>query len=134
MKNLLYSSIVLTVFSLSIILFQISCNDEVVGKTSSGQLNKILFSRTSSNTAPPELWLADYSGANQSKVNINLSSGLRIGGTAVISPDGQKIFFRVFDTNSKAYIYSCDLDGSNLIMTIDGGGLIQEGLNIQGAY
>ncbi len=94
------------------------------------QLNKILFYRDGGNYLN-EIWIANYDGTGQTKINIDLPQGCQIGnGTdAKLSPDGKKVFFGVWATPSNmAYIYSCNIDGSDLTKIIDGTA------SLQGAY
>jgi Tol biopolymer transport system component len=135
MKKLLLGSIVLLMFSASIILFNISCNKESDAQSNSSSsvlIKKILFYKDPSPDLPPELWVANYDGGGQQKINISLPTGLRIGGNAKLSPDGMKIFFDVFDTGGKSYIYSSNIDGTAPKLLIDGSNT--SGTGIQGVY
>ncbi len=123
------------IFSITVILFQISCNKEAdaqSNRTTSTPLNKILFYKSPTVGSPYELWLANYDGGGQQKINISIPQGLRIGGNAKLSPDGQKVFFDVFDTGGKSYIYSSNIDGTAVTMVING--INQSATGIQGVY
>ena len=113
-------------FSLSIILFQISCKTTAEAQNNSNSLtqqNILLFTKESLFGAKPyiiEIWTANYDGGSQKKVPITLSTGLSVSGDARLSPDAKIIFFNVNEDNTnKTYIYSCQLDGSNLKKIID---------------
>jgi Tol biopolymer transport system component len=167
MKKFVLSSIVLFLFSIAIIVFQISCQKEVsaqstnyvlppattstlggvivgsglsinsngvlsVNATTGGntsQLNKIVYIRGSYTTggSPNEIWIANYDGTNNTRVNVQLPSGIVFDGdlNPALSPDGKKIFFTATsssDTQKKGDIYSCNVDGSNVVKIIDRGG------------
>ena len=140
MKKLLLSSIVLTLFSFSIILFQLSCKKDAVAQTGTAgltQLNKIVYSvEPVSNIT--EIWTANYDGTNKTKINITLPSAtIEIGGSPKLSPDGQKVFFEVNDVDpgtGKSYIYSANINGSNVALVIDGSAATVSGVELGAAY
>lgn len=126
MKKILLSTIVLLSFSLSILLFQISCKKEakaelpVTGTT----LNILLFHKIVGGKS--EIWISNYDGSNQKKINVQVPSGVTLdGGTTILSPDGKTIFFHVLGTPNGnldgADIYSCNIDGSNVKKVISHG-------------
>mgnify|MGYP002139980116 CR=1 FL=1 len=153
-------SVVLLIFSLAILIFQVSCQKSVeaqggggstytlppattsilggviVGNglsvTSNGtlsvnpasggitQLNKIIYTLKLSGSpgSDTEIWIANYDGTGAGKVNITLPAGRKIGapgtfGSCSLSPDGQKIFFNVFDGSGGQYLYACNVNGSS---------------------
>lgn len=121
MKKILLSSIILFLFSVSIVLFQISCKKEAVadvavGGTSPSNLGVILYTKRSVSSTT-ELWTANYNGTNQKKININLGTGKSIE-TGFLSPDGKLVFVVLQEKLSNNDIvintYSCQPDGSNL--------------------
>lgn len=145
MKKLLYSSIVLLLFSTSILLFQISCqkdaeaNSQEDTSSTSQQLNKLVFKKLSwpSQKIISEIWIVNYDGSNATKVNITLPNEV-VFSTAMIpvmSPDGKKIFFTAgpkADQGSNGYygdLYSCDINGTNVTKIISkaGGDIILGG-------
>jgi len=176
MKKLLFASVVLSIFSISIVVFQMSCTKSataqsnnyvlppattstlggvIIGSglsvTSNGtlsttstaglsQLSKLLFVKMVINntTVSGEIWTTNFDGANQTKVNIVLPSGVSISvgsanGTDVrLSPDGKIIFFKTINSTSGNDIYSCNIDGSNVQKIIDGSSV--GGLFLGGAY
>ncbi|MBB6273143.1 Tol biopolymer transport system component [Pedobacter cryoconitis] len=135
MKKILLSTIVLFAFSLSILLFQVSCKKEATAKTSTpGQnsLNIILYAKSfnSNNSYSQEIWMSGYDGSNQKKINIQLPSGIVFseGIEPKLSPDGKTIFFEAGAAGSSSGnisyqtdLYSCNIDGSNLKKVIDHG-------------
>ncbi len=80
MKKILLSTIVMIAFSLSIILFQISCKTTVEAQNNSNSLtqqNILLFTKESlSRPYIAEIWTASYDGSNQKKVPITIPLGL----------------------------------------------------------
>ncbi|MBC8988408.1 hypothetical protein H9X96_21875 [Pedobacter sp. N36a] len=131
MKKILLSTIVLLSFSLSILLFQISCKKEVKAESpvTSTTLNILVFTKSfpSVNGSKKEIWTANFDGSNQKKVNLQLPSGIELEGVPpILSPDGRTIFFHVFGTPignlDGSDIYSCNFDGSNVKMVISHGG------------
>lgn len=109
--------------------------------TTSGLLtqnNILLFTKRFPRTSfVYEIWKSDFNGNNQTKINISLPQGLSIeeeGRTPKLSPDGKVVFFDVLNsTGVNAYIYSCNIDGTNVKQIVDaGGGTIAT--QIAGAY
>jgi hypothetical protein len=139
MKKILLSTIILTAFSFSIILFQISCKksaDAATSTTSTGtiQQNKIIYTRNLPVSGAQgiyycEIWIANYDGTGQQKINISLPTGLFVNYTTFVrlSPDQKTIFFDVADAkqdNINTGFYSANIDGTNakLIHQNDGTG------------
>ena len=122
-------SVVLTLFSASMLLFQMSCKKEANAQTTTTglkQLNLIVFSKSIYVTTPTgttstnEIWTANIDGTNQKKIPITLPSGVKILANSKLSPDGKVIIFDVADAaNEINLIYSCSIDGSNLKKIID---------------
>ena len=128
MKKILLSTIALTAFSFSIILFQISCKKSAdaatpATSTSITQQNKIIY-QVFTNQAS-EIWTANYDGTNQQKLNISLPTNVVVAQDSGIklSPDEKTIFFTAFilGGNSPGGIYSCNIDGTNAKQIISGG-------------
>ena len=128
MRNLLKSTLYLTVFALAGILFQISCSNSENTKSTMNTTNigKIVFGRrpvSSTVFTSWQIWTCNYDGSNLNQIPITLPSNVIFnisnGQTNVkLSPDGQKVFF-VTVTNPSggsayASIYSCNIDGTNL--------------------
>jgi len=127
MKKMLLSTVVLFLFSLSILVFQISCkkaSHAAPVPASTLQQNKLLFLKFTSNAA--EIWTANYDGSNQQKLNVTLPTNVVVEQDSKIklSPDGKTIFFNAFTPGSAGVnsgIYSCNVDGSNAHLIIAGG-------------
>lgn len=132
MKKLLMSSLVLTVFSISMLLFQLSCKKDATAQTTpSGvtQRNIIAYTKNirsgsiTSNTFTSEIWLANIDGTNQRKIPISvpLARGVQ---DAKLTPDGNSIIFTASFTIPSGYsylnIYSCSMDGNNVKKLVDG--------------
>jgi Tol biopolymer transport system component len=148
MKNLLRTSLYLTVFALAGILFQISCSADS-NVTNAAPLGKIVYTKRVNGQL--QIWTCSYDGSNQAQIPITLptnvsynfflasttSSGFADCTYVKLSPDGQKVFFATvtdpFQANYHFSIYSCDLSGNNLteILTQASG---EEPLVIGGVY
>ena len=125
MKKVLLSTVVLTAFSLSIILFQISCKksaDATTVSTEPQQDNKILYSTFAGLSSgggfdSRKLHTSNYDGTDVTDINVVLPTGISIvDGNLSISPDHKTIFFTVGieSSGSDNYaIYACNIDGSN---------------------
>lgn len=103
-------------------------------------LGKIIYAKYATVSLPAEIWTANYDGTNPTKINITLPSGIILGPEYGInlSPNGQKIFFSAGPPYSgdpiktiEASIYSCNIDGSNVIKIIDRG---TRSIMLTGAY
>lgn len=118
MKKILLSSIILFLFSVSIVLFQISCKKEAVADVAVGGADgKILFSKYT-KTLPEiqELWSINQDGTNLKKININLPIGFKYDVEDLkLSQDSKKIFFKIYNEG----IYSCSIDGGNLTKILE---------------
>ncbi|WP_298303963.1 hypothetical protein [Flavobacterium sp.] len=123
MKNLLRSTLYLSVFALAGILFQISCsNSDNDNKTqSTSQINKIVYLKNIASSL--QIWTCNYDGTSQSQIPINLPTNVSIsyvnqGASPRLSPDGLKVFFITITnpTSGASYgsIYSCNIDGTNV--------------------
>ena len=80
------------------------------------QLNILLYVKRTGSPMVYEIWTVNYDGTNQKKINISLPSGQFIyeeGRTPKLSPDGKTIFFNASD-NTSDYVYSCNVDGTNI--------------------
>ncbi len=86
-------------------------------------LHKIVFAKQIIGGGQSEIWTMNYDGSNQTKINITLPAGQEIANLDPrLSPDGTKIFFVGRDmliNNNKDDIYSCNIDGSNVIKIYD---------------
>lgn len=147
MKKVILTSAVLLLFALSISIFQISCQQDVIADDGENigliQLNKIIYTKHSREPESYEIWIANYDGTSNTKVNIMLPSGvfLGLGDDVRLSPDGKKIFFAAgppvnyngFTFAETCDLYSCNVDGSNVTKIVDRGGT-NNNLTINGAY
>jgi hypothetical protein len=121
MKNLLRSTLYLSVFALAGILFQISCSNSEnnATQTPTNQLNKIIYSKQVGTQI--QLWTCNYDGTSQTQIPISLPTNVTVNtnnlqATPRLSPDGQKVFFVAFNTVTSLWsVYSCDLTGTNLL-------------------
>lgn len=103
----------------------------VGGAAATTQLGKIIFTKLieTVNDTYNEIWISNYDGSNQQKVNYTLPSNMSsiVGDydqRVSISPDGTKVFFDLEEiTTLKRHIYSCNIDGTNLTKVINGNGV-----------
>lgn len=151
MKKFIYGIFLLLVLTLFITMTQISCEKTVAQQNTSlreSSVNVILLEKS----APREITTVDslgnpdktstvfineyytmsIDGSNLKKIPINLPTGLYAWGNAHLTQDAQTIVFNVIDNigggsskEVKSYIYSCSLDGGNLIKLTDGAYAIQ---------
>ncbi|MBC9931037.1 TolB family protein [Chitinophaga qingshengii] len=116
MKKLVLGSFALLLFSASMLVFQISCKKSADAETPVSVPAKVVFLKYVDNAE--EIWLMNYDGSAQTKVNVTLAAGQHFGEEVRVSPNGQKLFFTVYTFSTpgvnKEDIYSCDLDGKNL--------------------
>lgn len=93
-----------------------------VNATSTGgnlsQLNKLLI-YDGQNFAT-----INYEGTNKTIIPVTLPAGRKLRSVppeAHLSPDGQKLFFEVYEQSTSMYfIYSCNINGSNLQAIVSG--------------
>lgn len=129
MKKLLLSSIVLFLFSASILMFQMSCKKEakadeptVTQSDELKQLGKILYRASSTD----DFYLANYDGTGKQKLNITLPTGYSKANYDSIdqvrlSPDGKKMFAVFYLSSVNEWVvYSYDIDGGNMKKVLDG--------------
>lgn len=121
-------SITLFIFSLSIIMFQLSCKKDSVAQVNSTgnylQDGKLL----SLNSDGSGFTIENYDSSNAKNISLTLPQNYALyDANPVISPDHKTIFFEV--ANSKdlgkitaVYTYSCSIDGSDLKKVDDNGG------------
>ena len=111
------STLVLCAFSLSIIVFQISCKKEAAAESPGSEVlkrpRKILYQKTDK-----EVFTANYDGSKKQKINFTFPSpqhgddGIE---RAVLSPDGKTVFLMLNSgTSGNVRLYSCNIDGSDL--------------------
>ena len=130
MKKLLLSSACLLIFAISILLIQISCSktDAQMRPTDNTTIGKIVFGRIVAGQF--EIWSANYDGSNASKIQIDLPQDVYLVSNVdskgvKVSPDGQKLFFIAATTVNnyqRSSVYSCNLDGTNAQLIIQGNG------------
>lgn len=145
MKNLLKSTLYISVFALAGILFQISCsNSDQNLSTNSNPVGKIIYLKQVSTTSPGggtstniSLCTCNYDGSNETPINVLLPAGVQIAtgyleSNVKISPDGQKIFFVTENSAGYKSIYSSDISGNNAaeVRALNAEGTIELG----GAY
>jgi Tol biopolymer transport system component len=125
MKKLLLSSIILLLFSCSILIFQVSCQKEAnAGTNNITTMNKIVYMNYDDITGLYEIYTSNLDGTNNTKVPITIPSGLKMNDAVAITPDGNKLIFTLRNINSSTpnhiggSVYTCKLDGSELTKII----------------
>lgn len=123
MKKVLYSSLVLTAFSLSAILFQISCQDEVQAQAQIYQpiKNRFLYIYQKDDGGV-EYWTASDDGTNYIQLAIELPEFLTIGTDGVFSSNGKRLIMSATDNLQQTHIYSISIEGTDLVKLVDGTG------------
>ena len=143
MKKILLASALLTLFSLSIILFQASCaktaQAQQTGQTTA-VLDKTLIQKTvqiqtgttidsSGNPIPiyrnaGEFYTINNDGSNLTKINIILPAGTYASAglsSGYLSPDEKKLIFVVSNANLQTSIYALTLSNGSLVKLVDNG-------------
>jgi hypothetical protein len=132
MKKLFLGSVALFVFSISILVFQISCKKDVIAQSSnsSQQLNITLLSKSVQinvavgdsvqKRSAIEYYTINSDGNSLQKIPISMPGGLYPVGDGYLTPDGKTIFFQATSANYQSSIYSCGIDGNNLKKLVDG--------------
>ena len=140
MKKLLLGSLALTMFSATIILFELSCKKTANAQSSTTSqitiLDKSLITgsvRTQTGSTKDSLgrvtpiysyttvfYTVQNDGSNLTQINFTLPSGLYALPSARLTPDGKKMIFQVSDANGNTSLYSCLIDGSNVKKVLDG--------------
>jgi hypothetical protein len=126
MKTLFKSSVLLLLFSFSLLVFNLSCKKESIAQntsTSIQNLGILVFSKAGDKVN--EFWTSKYDGSGQIKITITsiTSTGEIVKDNIQISPDEKKFFF-IANTNptnpsSMDAIYSCNIDGSGVTKLVD---------------
>jgi len=124
MKTLLKSSILLLLFSFSLLVFNLSCKKESTAQntsTSIQNLGILVFAKATDKAN--EFWTSKYDGTGQTKITVSsLPSTGEIWKESIhISPDGKKFFFNGItkSTDISSSIYSCNADGTGLTKLVD---------------
>jgi Tol biopolymer transport system component len=132
-------SISLCLFSLAMILFQMSCKKDVVAQASSAstQINKIVYYKYSASIDAFQIWTAKYDGTAKTLINISLPTGMEFDYDSLpkLSPDGTKVFFTSLTPNvgnTNRDIYVANIDGTNVTKIVDATG--NDAVLLGGAY
>lgn len=121
MKKVLLSTVVLFLFSLSITTFQISCSKGVEAQTNTSFTPKGKFIYlTSVSGSSYEIWTSNYDGTGKTRINVTIPAGHEVD-ELEMSVDGTKIFYDLYQLSSgRGFIYSSNVDGTNMTKIIDG--------------
>jgi hypothetical protein len=119
MKKVFYSSLVLTAFSLSVILFQISCQDEAQAQVYQPIKNRFLY-LYQKDDGTVEYWTARDDGTNYIKLPIELPEFLKLGTDGTLSSDGKNVIVSATDNLQQTHIYSISMEGTGFTKLVDG--------------
>ncbi len=102
---------------------KVDANGKISLVSSLASASFIVYSKTNTS-GNDEIWKANIDGSNQRILNINLPSGYTLnvnhdGGQIRITSDKQKIIFKG-ENSSTISLFSCAVDGTNVIRLIDG--------------
>ena len=76
------------------------------------QMNKLIIRKFNYKTNSLDgIYIANYDGSNQQKINVQLPSGDNFG-QVLLSPDGKTLFIE--SNGEPTNLYSCNIDGTNL--------------------
>jgi hypothetical protein len=120
MKTIFKSSLVLLLFSVSLVLFNLSCSKESVAQPTTPQnVGLIVFVKVGDNSN--NFWTAKYDGTGATKVTIASFPAQAETDEASfqLSPDGKKVFFLLYIPSTQIQsIYSCNVDGTGLTQVV----------------
>jgi hypothetical protein len=124
MKKLLYSSLILTLFSLSLILFQLSCREEAEAQAQIFQpIKKRILYTFQKADGTVEYWTARDDGFDYARLPIEVPASYKLGKDGVFSADGTRLIVSVVDESDFTHIYSLSVDGTKLAdKIVDGTG------------
>jgi hypothetical protein len=127
MKNLMSGAIVLFLFSISLLLFQLSCQEDAIAQNNvNQQKNKILYS-LKGDYSIKELWVSNYDGSDKIQIpltNIPTPGVHGFYNSSSISPDGQTVFIGGYlYPSSLSVVYSMSLSGTDVKKIVEYDGL-----------
>lgn len=126
MKKLLYSSVILTLFSVSLVLFQLSCQEEAEAQVYQPIKNRILYKYLKQD-GTVEYWTARDDGTDYFMLPIEVPEFNTLGRDGVFSSDGKRLIVSVTDQAKFTHIYSFTFDGTGKMdKLVDGTGKTDE--------
>ena len=125
MKHIFKTGLYVTAFALAGILFQISCSnsDSEAPQNTPNTTEKFVFVKKQFGSSDQQsIWISNLDGTGLSQIPITLPSGLffySIYGsfehsTAKLSQDEQRVIFTLQNSANATFIYSCNIDGTDL--------------------
>jgi hypothetical protein len=125
MRKLLLSTIILLLFSCSILIFQVSCQkDANAGNNNISSETKLVYIKLNTLTDVYEVYTSNLDGTNNIKVPITVPVGMEMNGDVTITKDGGKLIFELRNIDSSIHdggsIYTCNIDGTNMTKIIGG--------------
>lgn len=136
MKKLLIGTIILSVFSIALVITQMSCTKQTMaqGPGLIQPLNKILFTRDTRG-ASSEIWISNPDGTGLQQVPVALPAGAMVSEQVRLSADGKTVIFVTMDEQENTTgIYSCAIDGSGVKKMIEGTTELNKRVTLQGTY
>jgi hypothetical protein len=125
MKRLLYSTVVLFLFSISIVTFNLSCEKQVLAQNTKTTGEIYFFKPTDNKRSDWNIWKINEDGTNETMININKGT-LKFSGflSVKVSPNGTKLLLQLRDPNDTrdgfTKIYTCNLDGTSFTKVTEG--------------
>ncbi|HTC00328.1 MAG TPA: hypothetical protein VK705_06565 [Ferruginibacter sp.] len=111
MKKLFLSSMVLLLFSFSIIIFQMSCKKSASAQSPNSAVTTVAFIKETNQVY--QIWTCTSTGTNLTQVPI--PSQYSVGSVENIVTNGVVLFAAQTGTNPVLInLYSCNIDGSNI--------------------
>ena len=121
MKRITYSLIALFLLSAGLSIVSLSCNKEASAQVDTPGRNLGIITYVKIINGVTEYWKCNYDGTGKTKINIpTLPDNFSLGGSIVVSPDGQKVFITAGKQGQNvSRIYRMDIDGTNLLLIAD---------------
>jgi hypothetical protein len=129
MKKLLMGSVALILFSVSVVVFQVSCSkDAMAGNDDdNGGKGKMVLYKISTDAGGDQnneqLWLMESNGSNRHRVNIVFPQNDFFITSARLVDKGTKIILfaiKFNEVDNYRVAYKCNLDGSGLTQLFQG--------------
>jgi hypothetical protein len=98
------------------------------------QKNLVLYSFYRDNDLH-EFWLMNTDGSNKRQINITMPAGIRMAHDGRLTADGTMLIFEAYKPNTQLhYLYSVNVDGTNLKQLLETTLNNNDELNIMGTY
>lgn len=137
MKKLLIGAIILSVFSIALVVTQMSCTKQTMaqGPGLIQPQNKILFTKDTRGAFSSEIWISNLDGTGLQQVPVALPAGVLVSEQVRLSADGKTVIFITKDEDENTTgIYSCAIDGSGVKKIIEGTTEQNKHITLQGTF